>query len=129
MDSKTNGSKKVLFNLEGKVALVTGSGRGIGAAMAVELARCGAKVIVNYAKSAGPAGAVVEEIKALGSDAVAIQADCRKVADIERLFEGATKPYGQLDIVCSNAGVVSFGHLEDVTEVRCQVRAQKHTFS
>lgn len=66
MDSKTNGSKKVLFNLEGKVALVTGSGRGIGAAMAVELARCGAKVIVNYAKSAGPAGAVVEEIKALG---------------------------------------------------------------
>lgn len=129
MNSKTNGNKKVLFNLEGKVALVTGSGRGIGAAMAVELARCGAKVIVNYAKSAGPAGAVVEEIKALGSDAVAIQADCRKVADIERLFEEASKPYGQLDIVCSNAGVVSFGHVEDVTEVGFQGRAQKHTFS
>jgi tetrahydroxynaphthalene reductase len=104
-------------SLAGKVALVTGSGRGIGAAMAIELARCGAKIIVNYAKSAGPAGKVVEQIKSLGSDAVAIQADVSKVAETQRLFEEASKPFGQIHIVCSNAGVVSFGHLEDVTEV------------
>lgn len=112
------------FSLEGKVALVTGSGRGIGAAMAIELARCGAKVIVNYAKSQGPADQVVEEIKGLGSDAVAIQADVSKVVDIQRLFVEASKPFGELHIVCSNAGVVSFGHLEDVTEVRDELRAR-----
>lgn len=106
------------FRLDGKVALVTGSGRGIGAAMATELARCGAKVVVNYAKSAGPASKVVDEIKSLGSDAVAIQADVSKVPEIERLFDEAIKAFGGLDIVCSNSGVVSFGHLEDVTEVR-----------
>ena len=105
------------FRLDGKVALVTGSGRGIGAAMAVELARCGARIVVNYAKSAGPAEMVVQQIRALGSDAVAIQADVSKVVEIEKLFEQASVPFGQLDIVCSNAGVVSFGHLEDVTEV------------
>jgi hypothetical protein len=115
VDSNATGG--IPFSLAGKVALVTGAGRGIGAAMAMELARCGAKVVVNYAKSAESAGKVVAGIKQLGSDAVAIQADCRKVADIERLFEEASKPFGQLDIVCSNAGVVSFGHLEDVTEV------------
>ena len=110
--------KLALFSLEGKVALVTGSGRGIGASMAVELARCGARVVVNYANSAGPASEVVKEIQRLGSDAIAIQADVSKVTEIRRLFEEAKKPFGQLDIVCSNAGVVSFGHLEDVTEVR-----------
>ena len=114
------------FSLEGKVALVTGSGRGIGAAMAVELARSGAKVIVNYAKSAGPAQEVVQEIRSLGSEAVAIQADVSKVPETVRLFEEASKPFGQLDIVCSNAGVVSFGHLEDVTEVGVVVFTCQH---
>ena len=104
------------YRLDGKVALVTGAGRGIGAAMAVELARCGAKVIVNYAKSSGPANAVVEEIKSLGMDAAAIQADVSKTLETVRLFEEAVKVFGGLDIVCSNAGVVSFGHLSTVTE-------------
>lgn len=113
----TTTSPAAKFSLAGKVALVTGSGRGIGASMAIELGRCGAKVIVNYANSAGPAAKVVQEIKSLGSDAVAIQANVSKVAETQRLFEEAEKPFGQLDIVCSNAGVVSFGHLEDVTEV------------
>ncbi|KAK0644860.1 Short chain dehydrogenase mdpC [Lasiodiplodia hormozganensis] len=104
------------FRLDGKVALVTGSGRGIGAAMVTELGRAGAKVVVNYAKSRGPAEKVVEEIKSFGSDAVAIQADVSQVKETVRLFQEAVQHYGHLDIVCSNAGVVSFGHLEDVTE-------------
>ena len=105
------------FRLDGKVALVTGSGRGIGAAMATELGRAGAKVVVNYASSAGPAEKVVQEIKSLGSDAIALQADVRDVSQTVRLFDEAVAHYGGLDIVCSNAGVVSFGHLADVTEV------------
>lgn len=105
------------FRLDGKVALVTGAGRGIGASIAVELARAGAKVIVNYASSSGPAEKVVAEIKGLGSDAVAIQANVRDVKETVRLFEAAKAQYGQLDIVVSNAGVVSFGHFGEVTEV------------
>lgn len=103
--------------LDGKVALVTGAGRGIGAAIAVQLARCGAKVVVNYASSSTAAEKVVAEIKSLGSAAIAIQANVRDVKQTVRLFETAKAHYGHLDIVVSNAGVVSFGHLEDVTEV------------
>ncbi|KAI1116523.1 putative oxidoreductase [Nemania sp. NC0429] len=106
----------VPFRLDGKVALVTGSGRGIGRAMAIELARAGAKVVVNYAKSKGSADEVVQEIKKLHSDAIAIQADVSKVSETVRLFEEAVEHFGHLDIACSNAGVVSFGHLEEVTE-------------
>jgi tetrahydroxynaphthalene reductase len=114
--------KTVPYRLDGKVALVTGSGRGIGAAMAVELARCGAKVVVNFANSSGPAEKVVEEIKSLGSDAIALQADVRQVKQTVQLFDEAVKHFGQLDIVCSNSGVVSFGHLEEVTEVSSRTR-------
>ena len=104
------------YRLDGKVALVTGSGRGIGAAMAIELGRCGAKVVVNYASSKTAAEKVVAEIKALGSDAIAIQANVAIVAETTRLMDEAVAHFGKLDIVCSNAGVVSFGHLGDVTE-------------
>jgi tetrahydroxynaphthalene reductase len=116
MGSIDTPTRHLPFRLDGKVALVTGAGRGIGAAMAVELGRCGAKVIVNYVKSSGPASQVVEEIKAVGSDAMALQADVSQVPQIVRLFEEAVKVFGGLDIVCSNSGVVSFGHLSEVTE-------------
>jgi tetrahydroxynaphthalene reductase len=116
MGSIDTPTRHLPFRLDGKVALVTGAGRGIGAAMAVELGRCGAKVIVNYVKSSGPASQVVEEIKAAGSDAMALQADVSQVPQIVRLFEEAVKVFGGLDIVCSNSGVVSFGHLSEVTE-------------
>lgn len=105
------------YRLDGKVALVTGSGRGIGAAMAVELGRCGAKVVINYANSRESAEKVVAEIESLGSSAVAFQADVRQVPQTARLMDEAVKHFGGLDIVCSNSGVVSFGHLGDVTEV------------
>ncbi|RYO97388.1 hypothetical protein DL765_011232 [Monosporascus sp. GIB2] len=104
------------YRLDGKVALVTGSGRGIGAAMAVELGRCGAKVVVNYANSRDSAEKVVNEIKSLGSDAVAFKADIRQVPQTAKLMDDAVAHFGKLDIVCSNSGVVSFGHLGDVTE-------------
>ncbi|RYP41563.1 hypothetical protein DL767_000905 [Monosporascus sp. MG133] len=104
------------YRLDGKVALVTGSGRGIGAAIAVELGRCGAKVVVNYAHSRESADKVVAEIKGLGSDAVAFQADVRQVPQTTKLMDSAIEHFGKLDIVCSNSGVVSFGHLGDVTE-------------
>ena len=102
--------------LDGKVALVTGSGRGIGATMATELAKRGAKVVVNYANSSEAANEIVKEIKTNGGDAIAIQADVGNVSETIKMFDQAVEHYGQLDIVCSNSGVVSFGHVKDVTE-------------
>ncbi|KAK3898724.1 hypothetical protein C8A05DRAFT_18742 [Staphylotrichum tortipilum] len=111
-----NETQYLPFRLDGKVALVTGAGRGIGAAIATQLGRAGAKVVVNYANARDSAEKVVAEIKSFGADAVAIQADVNQVPQTVRLFDDAVKHFGSLDIVCSNAGVVSFGHLGDVTE-------------
>ncbi|KAF2857810.1 ESC reductase [Piedraia hortae CBS 480.64] len=102
--------------LDGKVALVTGSGRGIGASIATELASRGAKVVVNYANSSEAANGVVEQIKKAGGDAIALKADVGDVSQTAQLMDEAIKHYGKLDIVVSNSGVVSFGHLKDVTE-------------
>lgn len=102
--------------LDGKVALVTGSGRGIGSAIAIELARRGAKVIINYAHSSSAAQSIVDTILSHGGEALAIQADIGNVSETIRLMDSAVEHFGQLDIVCSNSGVVSFGHLKDVTE-------------
>ena len=104
------------YRLDGKVALVTGSGRGIGAAIAIQLARLGAKVVVNYANSVEHAEKVVAEIKNLNSDAIALRADVRDVSQTAKLFDDAVAHFGHLDIAVSNSGVVSFGHLKDVTE-------------
>lgn len=84
--------------------------------MAVELGRRGAKVVVNYANSSKAADEVVAEIMSNGSDAVAIQANVSVVSDIISLFDQAVAHFGHLDIVCSNSGVVTFGHVKDVTE-------------
>ena len=86
--------------------------------MAIALGRNGAKVAVNYANSRDSAEKVVAQIKSLGSDAIAFQADVRQVSQTTKLMDDAVKHFGGLDIVCSNSGVVSFGHLGDVTEVR-----------
>lgn len=103
------------FSLKNKVALVTGSGRGIGAGIAKALGRRGASVVVNYAHSREHAQKVVEEIEAAGSKAVAFQADVSDVAQTAQLMQKAVEHFGKLDIVASNSGVVSFGHLKDVT--------------
>jgi len=102
--------------LAGKVALVTGSGRGIGAGNAIELGARGANVVVNYAKSAAQAQDVVKQIEKLGVKAIAIQADVSKLSEIDRLFQEAIQHFGKIDIVMSNSGTEFFCPLEEVTE-------------
>jgi 3-oxoacyl-[acyl-carrier protein] reductase len=92
------------MNLDGKVALVTGASRGIGRAIATELARHGAKVVVNYSRDAEGAQAGVEAIKALGSQGCAVQADVSDFKAAQGLIKTAVETYGSLDILVNNAG-------------------------
>lgn len=101
--------------LIGKVALVTGSGRGIGAGVARELGARGASVVVNYRGSAESAEALAKDIEAAGSKAIAIQGDIANVADIKTLFEKTKAHFGKIDIVVSNSGIEHFGQLDEVT--------------
>jgi len=102
--------------LSGKVAVVTGASKGIGAAIAKHLAAEGASVVVNYSSSKTGADKIVAEITSAGGHAVAIQADMGKKAEIERLFAEAKKVFGRLDILVNNAGIYEFVPLENVTE-------------
>ena len=108
---KTNSNK-----LAGKVAVVTGASKGIGAAIAKNLAAEGASVVVNYASSKAGADKVVSEITSAGGKAIAVRGDVAKRADIERLFAETKKTFGRLDILVNNAGVYGFSPLENVTE-------------
>ncbi len=94
-----------MASLTGKVAIVTGSSRGIGRAIAERFAADGASVVVNYARSADEARGVVEGIEAKGGKAVAIQADVSVVADIRRLFRETIAKFGRVDMVVNNAGL------------------------
>ncbi len=102
--------------LAGKVAVVTGASKGIGAAIAQHLAAEGAAVVVNYASSKKGADRVVAEIVGQGGKAIAVQANVAKKADIERLFSEAKQAFGALDILVNNAGIYEFSPLESVTE-------------
>jgi 3-oxoacyl-[acyl-carrier protein] reductase len=102
--------------LAGKVAVVTGASKGIGAGIAKELAAEGASVVVNYASSKEGAERVVNEIAQRGGKAIAIQADVAKKEDIEHLFAETKKAFGRLDVLVNNAGVYRFAPLEEVTE-------------
>src|SRR5882724_963091 len=102
--------------LSGKVAVVTGASKGIGAAIAKHLADDGAAVVVNYSSSKEGADRVVTEIKSQGGKAIAVQANVAKKAEIERLFAEAKKAFGTLDILINNAGIYEFSPLESVTE-------------
>jgi 3-oxoacyl-[acyl-carrier protein] reductase len=101
--------------LEGKVAVVTGASKGIGAAIAKELASEGASVVVNYASSKDGADRVVGEIKSQGGKAIAVQADVAKKADIERLFAETKKAFGRVDILINNAGIYEFAGIGEIT--------------
>lgn len=104
------------MKLEGKIAIVTGASKGIGAGIAKALAAQGATVIVNYATSQADAGAVVAAIEANGGSALAVQADMSQASDVVRLFETVRANYGTLDILVNNAGVAVFEMIDDLTE-------------
>lgn len=101
--------------LSGKTAIVTGASKGIGAEIARQLAGAGAAVVVNYATSRDGADRVVKEIAARGGRAVAIQADCSRPEDIQRLFAETKSAFGGVDVLVNNAGVYEFVPLESVT--------------
>lgn len=101
--------------LAGRVAVVTGASKGIGASIAEHLAAEGASVVVNYASSKGGAEKVVAKIVEQGGRAVAVQADVSQPADIERLFAETKQAFGKLDVLVNNAGIYEFAPIEEVT--------------
>lgn len=101
--------------LAGKTALITGSARGIGAAIAVRYSQEGAKVVVNYSRSEAEANAVVESIRSAGGEAIAVRADVGRTADIAPLFDATMKAFGRLDILVNNAAIMQRTFLPDVT--------------
>jgi 3-oxoacyl-[acyl-carrier protein] reductase len=116
-------SKKILAvrrmnmsKLAGKVAVVTGASKGIGAAIAKSLAAEGASVVVNYASSKAGAEKVVSSITAAGGKAVAVGGDVSKAAEAQGIIDAAIKNYGRLDVLVNNSGVYEFGAIESVTE-------------
>ena len=105
-----------MSKLSGKVAVVTGASKGIGAGVAKALAAAGASVVVNYASSRAGADKVVGEIAAAGGKAVAVHGDVSKPVDAAAVVDAAIKTFGRLDVVVNNAGVYEFAPLEAITE-------------
>jgi 3-oxoacyl-[acyl-carrier protein] reductase len=105
-----------MSKLTGKVAVVTGASKGIGAAIAKSLAAEGASVVVNYASSKAGADTVVDAITAAGGKAVAVKGDVSKAAEGQGIIDAAIKSYGRLDILVNNSGVYEFAPLEAVSE-------------
>jgi 3-oxoacyl-[acyl-carrier protein] reductase len=105
-----------MAKLVGKVAVVSGASKGIGAAIAIQLANDGAAVVVNYATSAEQAAAVVAKIKGAGGAAKAVRADVSKPAQAGNLIDACVSEFGRIDILVNNAGVYEFLPLQDITE-------------
>jgi 3-oxoacyl-[acyl-carrier protein] reductase len=105
-----------MAKLVGKVAVVTGASKGIGAAVARSFGREGAKVVVNYASDRRGADAVVKDIESAGSQAIAIKANLAQPKDVDRLFAEAKKAFGEIDILVNNAGIYEFRPLEEINE-------------
>jgi len=105
-----------MSKLAGKVAIVTGASKGIGAGIAKALAEAGASVVVNYASSREGADKVVAEIVGKGGKAVAVHGDVSKSADVKQLFAEAKATYGAVDILVNNAGVYRFAPIEEIAE-------------
>lgn len=104
-----------MSKLTGKVAVVTGASKGIGASIAAHLAAEGAAVVVNYASSKEGADRVVSEITSKGGKAIAVKANVAKPDEIKTLFDQALKAFGRLDILVNNAGIYEFGAIDQIT--------------
>ena len=102
--------------LTGKVAIVTGASKGIGAGIAKELAAAGAAVVVNYASGKEGADRVVAEVLRKGGKAIAVQGDVSKLVDVRRLFAETKRAFGTPSVLVNNAGIYAFAPLENVTE-------------
>ena len=105
-----------MSKLSGKVAVVTGASKGIGAAIAEAFAKEGASVVVNYARSRKEADEVVSRIEAGGGKAVAVQADVSQSADVAKLFAATKEKFGHVDVLVNNAGIYEFSPLDSITE-------------
>ena len=105
-----------MSKLTGKVAVVTGASKGIGAGIARALAAAGASVVVNYASSKAGADEVVDRIAKAGGTAVAVRGDVSKAAEAQGIIDAAIKNYGRLDILVNNSGVYGFAPIEEITE-------------
>ena len=105
-----------MFDLTGKKALVTGGSRGIGRGICLALAKQGADVAVNYRSNQAEAETVVSEIKAMGRQAFAVQADVSLAESVAKMFAEIKNRWGKLDILVNNAGIVKFANFEEVTE-------------
>jgi 3-oxoacyl-[acyl-carrier protein] reductase len=105
-----------MSELNGKVAIVTGASKGIGAGIAKGLGAAGAAVVVNYASSKAGADKVVAEITGKGGKAIAVQGDVSKAADVQRLFAETKRAFGAPNVLVNNAGIYAFEPLENVTE-------------
>ncbi|NNH60447.1 glucose 1-dehydrogenase [Rhizobium laguerreae] len=105
-----------MAKLTGKVAVVTGASKGIGAAIAKALAAEGAQVVVNYASSKAGADAVVQAIDAAGGKAIAVQGDVSKAEQAQGVVDAAIKEFGKLDVLVNNSGVYEFAPIGEVTE-------------
>jgi 3-oxoacyl-[acyl-carrier protein] reductase len=105
-----------MSELNGKVAVVTGASKGIGAAIAKALSAAGAAVVVNYSASKEDADRIVADIKAKGGKAIAVKGDVAKADDMGRLFEETKKTFGRMDVLVNNAGIYRFARLEEITE-------------
>jgi 3-oxoacyl-[acyl-carrier protein] reductase len=116
MSKRRFGKESVMAKLTGKVAVVTGASKGIGAAIAEKLGAEGANVVVNYASDKAGAERVANKIQAAGSKAVVVQGDVSKLDDIKKLFTQTRKAFGKVDILVNNAGVYEFRPLENIDE-------------
>lgn len=117
MNRRKHLSKEIIMSkLAGKVAVVTGASKGIGAAIAKALAAEGASVVVNFSSSRAGADAVVADITAANGKAIAVGGDVSKAADAQGIVNTAVETYGRLDIVVNNSGIYEFGTIEEITE-------------
>jgi 3-oxoacyl-[acyl-carrier protein] reductase len=104
------------IDLNGKVAVVTGSSRGIGASIAKSLAKCGASVVINYNSNKAEADRLLSEIEAQGGKAIAVQANVASLGDVQRMFATVAGSFGKINILVNNAGTFKFSPVESITE-------------